>query len=78
MIVEERLAACVNTGMRSIYRWNGNRDRNRSRLSANSRAPLFERLEHCTLTCIVTWPIEIGHQPYLDWITQRDGLRKSA
>jgi periplasmic divalent cation tolerance protein len=79
-LVDERLAACVNIipGMQAIYRW---KDKTQAAtevvLIAKSRATLFEEIErrvrelhpyHCP--CIVAWPIEAGHQPYLDWLAQ--------
>jgi len=77
-LVEEKLAACVNiiSGVRSIYRW---KDRvesaNEVILIAKTRRDLFEPLEKRVkelhsyeVPCIVAWPIEAGHQPYLDWI----------
>ena len=48
MIVEERLAACVNiiAGMRSIYCWNDKIETaTETILIAKSRGALFERLE---------------------------------
>jgi len=79
-LVEERLASCVNimAGVRSIYRWKGHVEAaNEVVLIAKSRTALFERLEKRTkelhpyeCPCIVAWPIEKGHQPYLDWIAE--------
>src|SRR5580658_8403206 len=79
-LVEEKLAACVNilAGMRSIYRWKGKVEAaNEVVLIAKSRAELFDRLEKRVkelhpyeCPCIVAWPIEAGHQPYLDWIAK--------
>ena len=79
-IVEERLAACVNIipNMRSIYRWHDNiESATEAVLIAKSRTALFELLEQRVKAlhpyecpCIVAWPIETGHQPYLDWVAQ--------
>jgi periplasmic divalent cation tolerance protein len=77
-LVEERLAACVNIipGVHSIYRWQGKiAAENEVVLIAKSRADMFERLEKRVkelhsyqVPCIVAWPIEKGHKPYLDWL----------
>lgn len=79
-LVEERLASCANIipGVRSIFRWKGKVEAaSEVCLIAKSRAELFEALEKRVkelhpydCPCIVAWPIEKGHQPYLDWITE--------
>lgn len=79
-LVEERLAPCVNIipGARSIYRWKGKVEAaSEVVMIAKSRADLFDRLEKRVkelhpydCPCIVAWPIEKGHQPYLDWIAE--------
>jgi periplasmic divalent cation tolerance protein len=79
-LVEERLAACVNIlpGMRSIYRWQGSIETAAEVvLIAKSRTALFEEIEKRVrelhpydCPCLVAWPIEAGHQPYLDWIAK--------
>ena len=78
--VEERLVACVNIipGMHSIYRWHGKIETAAEVvLIAKSRAALFEEIEKRVTElhpydcpCLVAWPIEAGHQPYLDWLGQ--------
>ena len=77
-LVEEKLAACVNiiSGARSIYRWKGRVETaNEVIMIAKTRVDLFGQLEKrikelhsYEVPCIVAWPIEAGHQPYLDWI----------
>jgi periplasmic divalent cation tolerance protein len=79
-LVEERLAACVNiiTGMQSIYRWEGKIETAAEIvLIAKGRAALFAEIEKRVrelhpydCPCLVAWPIEAGHQPYLDWIAK--------
>jgi periplasmic divalent cation tolerance protein len=79
-LVEERLVACVNIipGMHSIYRWQGKIETaTEVVLIAKSRAALFEEIEEritelhpYDCPCLVAWPIEAGHQPYLDWLEQ--------
>jgi periplasmic divalent cation tolerance protein len=79
-LVEERLAACVNIipEMRSIYRWTGGIETAAEIvLIAKSRAALFNEIEERVRVlhpydcpCLVAWPLEAGHQPYLDWIAK--------
>jgi periplasmic divalent cation tolerance protein len=78
-LVEERLAACVNIipEMHSIYRWAGIETAAEVVLTAKSRTALFEEIEKRVrelhpydCPCLVAWPIEAGHQPYLDWIAK--------
>ncbi|MGE3623272.1 MAG: divalent-cation tolerance protein CutA [Bdellovibrionales bacterium] len=79
-LVEGRFAACVNiiSGMRSLYRWKGKVEvANEVVLIAKTRAELFPALEKRVkelhsyeCPCIVAWPIEAGHGPYLDWLAQ--------
>jgi periplasmic divalent cation tolerance protein len=79
-LVEERLAACVNIipGMQSIYRWQDKIEAvTEVVIIAKSRAALFDEIEKriremhpYDCPCIVAWPIEIGHQPYLGWLAQ--------
>jgi periplasmic divalent cation tolerance protein len=77
-LVEERLAACVKIipKMHSIYRWAGSIETAvETILIAKSRTALFEEVERGVqelhpyeCPCIVAWPIEAGHRPYLDWV----------
>ena len=77
-LVEEHLAACVNIlpGMHSIYRWAGSIETAAEVvLIAKTWTALFGKIERRVrelhpyeCPCLVAWPIEAGHQPYLDWI----------
>jgi periplasmic divalent cation tolerance protein len=79
-LVEDRLAACVNIlpSMYSIYRWQGKIETaGEVVLIAKSRTALFGEIEKRVrelhpyeCPCLVAWPIEAGHQPYLDWIAK--------
>src|SRR5262245_29867588 len=79
-LVEERLSACVNiiTGMHSMYRWEGKIETaTEVVLIGKSRAAVFAQIEQRVrelhpydCPCLVAWPIEAAHQPYLDWITK--------
>lgn len=78
LLVENRLAACANIipGIRSVYRWEGKIESdNEVAIIAKTRKDLVAKLtEEVRLIhpydcpCIVTWPIDGGHAPYLDWI----------
>ena len=78
MLVEERLAACVNLidGMRSLYRWEGAVEEDTETvLVAKTDADLVDRLSQRVRAvhsyecpCVVALPIQGGHPPFLDWI----------
>lgn len=78
MLVEERLAACVNVvpRLRSIYRWEGRvQDDAEAMLVIKTRAGLFEALRERVValhpyTCpeVLALPVREGHGPYLDWL----------
>jgi periplasmic divalent cation tolerance protein len=80
VLVEERLAACVNIvgGIRSVYRWEGKVTTDREQLLIiKTFADRFDALkekvleEHTyDLPEIVALPIESGHHAYLDWLLQ--------
>jgi len=80
VLVEERLAACVNVlpGVRSIYRWEGAvHDDPECLMIVKTTAANFERLrervvELHTYSCpeIIAAPIVQGHRPYLDWLDE--------
>ncbi len=77
-LVDERLAACVNviSGVRSIYRWQGNvEDDAEVLLLAKTRADRcaalaarVEALHPYELPEVVVLPVEGGSERYLDWI----------
>jgi len=78
VLVEERLAACVNIlpGMRSIYRWQGRvEESTEAVLIAKTRAERFtalsarvRTLHPYELPCITALRVEAGDAGYLDWI----------
>jgi periplasmic divalent cation tolerance protein len=77
-LVEERLAACVNIldGMTSLYHWQGRIEQGHEAiLIAKTKAGLVpaltervKALHSYECPCVVAWPIEKGHRPFLDWI----------
>lgn len=78
VLVEERLAACVNIlpGMLSVYRWQGAVERAEevvmiAKTRRSNFAALAERvraLHSYGIPCIVELPLGQGDTPYLDWI----------
>jgi periplasmic divalent cation tolerance protein len=87
-IVEERLAACVNIvgPVQSIYRWEGAVEQAREHLMIiKTRAPLCTRLRERVAELhsydvpeIIEVPLDGGHRPYLDWISQSTGVDDPA
>ncbi|MEI6557581.1 MAG: divalent-cation tolerance protein CutA [Rhodospirillaceae bacterium] len=83
LLVEERLAACVNIldGMTSIYRWQGAIEEGReSVIIAKTRATLFDALaarvktiHSYTTPCIVELPLGRIDRGYLDWLNAETG-----
>lgn len=77
LLVEERLAACVQLlPIESFYRWEG-RVQNEAEvlLLIKTRTALFDtaiariKAEHpYSVPEIVGWPFSAGHLPYLNWI----------
>ncbi len=78
MLVEERLAACVNIlpGMTAIYRWEGKIERDsevvmiiKTQLSRADAAIVAVKERHSyTNPALVVIPIESGSVDYLSWL----------
>jgi periplasmic divalent cation tolerance protein len=78
LLVENRLAACVNIldRMESLYWWKGRIEKGREVvLIAKTRKSLVRKLIRAvkaahsyTCPCIVELAISSGYLPYLDWI----------
>jgi len=79
ILVEERLAACVNIvpGLVSVYRWEGALQRDAEVLLLIKTSPeVYGRLEARIRTLhpyelpeIISVPIQTGQADYLQWIT---------
>lgn len=80
VLLEERLAACVNItdGMRSIYRWDDAIEEGRETVMiVKTRAALFDALadrvkalHSYTTPCIVELPLGRIDSGYLGWLTK--------
>ena len=78
VLVERRLAACVNIldGMKSIYWWQGKMERaEEAVLIAKTCTELVDDLIEAVkamhgyeVPCIVALPVEGGNRDFLDWI----------
>lgn len=86
-LVEARLVACANilSGHDSLYWWDGQvQSAQEVAVIFKTRGELFEKVEakikdlhSYDVPCIVSWPIERGHGPFLDWIkteTNKQGI----
>lgn len=78
VVVEERLAACVNIlgAIESIYWWEGTLESGNEVALVAKTAPdrveaLIRRLAELhtyQCPCVVALPIQAGHPPFLEWI----------
>jgi len=81
--VEARLAACANifVGVTSIYEWQGQLTESEEvvlwlKTTETHLEPLMQLLEQLhsyDCPCIVSFPIERGHEPYLKWVRAQTG-----
>jgi periplasmic divalent cation tolerance protein len=80
ILVEERLAACVNLAppVRSIYAWRGKVEDEQETLAImKTTAARFEalakriaQLHPYEVPEVIALPISDGHAPYLAWLTE--------
>jgi periplasmic divalent cation tolerance protein len=80
-LVEERLAACGQTGtaVRSIYRWQGEvHDDSEARVALHTRRSLVpaivaraEQLHPYDVPCVIALPLVGGNPAYLRWIAEQ-------
>jgi periplasmic divalent cation tolerance protein len=78
VVVEERLAACVNIlgSIRSIYRWEGvveNADEvaaifKTTDAHAEALIARIAALHSYEVACVASWPIGRVHEPYARWV----------
>lgn len=80
ILVEERLAACVNLvpGVTSVYRWQGKvQQDSETLLLAKTTVGRFEALKAAVLRHhpyelpeVIALKVDRGHAPYLEWIQE--------
>ena len=83
LVVEERLAACVNIigPIRSIYRWQGTVENSEeiaaifktADVQADALMTRIAGLHSYDVPCVVTWPIDKILGPYADWVEANAG-----
>jgi len=88
MLVEQRLAACVQIlpEMESVYRWQGKIERQKEvLLIAKTTKSRFEELERKARAIhsyetpeIVAWPLAAGSPPYLEWLNSSVSIEAEA
>lgn len=86
LLVERRLAACVNAidGVASTYRWRGEVQRDRETLLiVKTTKEQFEALEAALraestyeLPEVIALPVDAGSAAYLGWLGESVGARK--
>ncbi len=79
-VLEENLAACANLlpAMESRYHWQGKIETAQEfALLLKTDQIRFEKLKQRILSlhssktpCVVAWPLEHGHAPYFQWLTE--------
>jgi periplasmic divalent cation tolerance protein len=78
-IIEEELGACANIHpIKSVYRWQGNiEEADEYAISIKTKTHLVNKvtsrvrqLHSYENPCVISFKIESGYQPYLDWIQQ--------
>ena len=77
-LVEDRLAACVQVmpPHKSVYTWQGQvQSAAEVNLLIKTQSTLFDavkavvlRMHSYEVPCIVSWRVEDGHRPYLEWL----------
>lgn len=78
VLLEKKLIACANImgPHAALYRWQGRTERAREfAVIMKTRDTLFEDVKREILgmhsyecPCIVSWPVEHGHMPFLQWV----------
>jgi periplasmic divalent cation tolerance protein len=82
LLLKRRNAACVNLipGVNSLYWWRGKIDQSsevmivikKERRHLKAVEQLLRTIHSYTTPELIGWPINWGHEPYLDWL--RDSL----
>ena len=77
-LLEKNLIACANIASphRAMYKWKGVIEENCNEVAIimKTRSKLFNNIRQaiCDMhsydcPCIVSWPISMGHAPFMDW-----------
>lgn len=76
--IEKRLAACANIfpAHQALYDWEGVvQNEAETAMILKTTAAAFEvlkaeilRLHSYEVPCVIGWPAEAGHEPFLDWV----------
>lgn len=84
-VIQKRLAACANVfpEHKALYEWDGAvQDETETAMILKTTAAQFEALKAEILTlhsyevpCIVAWPIEDGHAPFMEWVAGQVGAK---
>jgi periplasmic divalent cation tolerance protein len=84
LLVEKRLAACVNIipGIESVYRWKGRVESAREHLLViKTTASRVESLSRALAAAhpyavpeVIAVPVTHGHLPYLEWVAAETGI----
>ncbi|MCI4670933.1 MAG: divalent-cation tolerance protein CutA [Bacteroidia bacterium] len=79
-LLQKRLVACINVidNMISAYWWEGKIvEDHECILIAKSQAQLVDKISHevtalhsYDVPCVISLPIQNGHEPYLKWIAE--------
>lgn len=77
-LLDQKLIACANimAPHTALYRWQGQVERAQEfTIIMKTSSELFEKVRKMIVgmhsyecPCIVSWPIDAGHAPFLDWI----------
>lgn len=83
-LLERNLVACANLydGVSSMYCWQGKVEKGQEcAMIVKTTAERFEdveaeivKLHSYECPCIVSWTLEKGHSPYLEWIADNTGM----
>ena len=81
LAVEKKLIACANIlpAMTSIYQWEGKIEEQQEcgalfktlKSKVKDATKFIASIHQYQCPCIIEFPIESGHEPYLAWITKQ-------
>ena len=86
-LVKERLVACANFSViSSVYRWAGRMEEDTEvSMTCKTRTELVQavikrtkELHSYEIPCIVSWKIDSGYEPYLEWVKEETSPEHEA